>query len=236
MVPKKTNHSRGEKQSLSAFILTQGVLALGLGLFLSTFVWAAGDAGGSVEGTIKVKKTYVDCTGPKSDKDVVVYLVPASDGKFTAPTAHAQMSQKALNFLPHVLAVQKGTTVDFLNEDSVNHNVSSPSACCVFDLGQWGKGVTKSHVFDADGDSVILCSLHPEMAAHVVVLNTPYFATVSLVTDNAAKKQTAKYSITGVPAGKYTLKVWHKKLVSEAQDVTVTDGAATAADVDIHKK
>lgn len=235
MVPKKLSPKRGEKKSLAALLLTQGVLALGMGLFLTSFVFAAG-TGGSVEGTIKVKKTYVDCTGPKSDKDVVVYLVPAAGSKAAAPTAHAQMNQKGLNFIPHVLAVQKGTTVDFENEDSVNHNVSSPSACCVFDLGQWGKGVAKSHVFDAEGDSVILCSLHPEMAAHVVVLNTPYFATVSLITDNAAKKQYAKYSIKGVPAGKYTLKVWHKKLAAESQEITVTDGAATTADIEIHKK
>ncbi|HJT25594.1 MAG TPA: hypothetical protein VJ873_13550, partial [bacterium] len=228
MALKKTFHLRGGKQSLSALILTQGVLALGLGLFLTSFVFAAGGTtGGTVEGTIKVKKTYVDCTGPKSDKDVVVYLVPVSGAKADPPTAHAQMDQKGLNFIPHVLAVQKGTTVDFENQDSVNHNVSSPSACCVFDLGQWGKGVAKNHVFDAEGDSVILCSLHPEMAAHVVVLNTPYFKTVEIVTNNAEKKQSAKYSIKGVPAGKYTLKVWHKKLVAGAQEITVTDGAAT---------
>lgn len=223
-------------KSLRPLLVGEAALALGLGLFLSSFVWAAGQPGGSVEGTIHVKKAYVDCSGPKSDKDVVVYLVPISDGKFTAPTQHAQMNQKNLVFVPHVLAVQKGTTVDFLNEDSVNHNVSSPAACCAFDLGQWGKGVTKSRVFDTDGDAVILCSLHPEMAAHVVVLNTPYFKSVELVTDNAAKKQYAKYSIKGVPAGKYKLKVWNKKLIAAEQTVTVTDGAATAADIDIHKK
>jgi hypothetical protein len=114
--------------------------------------------------------------------------------------------------------------------------VSSPAACCAFDLGQWGKGVTKSHVFDTEGDSVILCSLHPEMAAHVVVLNTPYFTTVQLVTDNAAKKQYVKYSLKGIPAGTYKLKVWNKKLVAEDQTITVTDGTATTADIDIHKK
>ncbi len=224
------------KKSLRGLILAQAAIALSLGSFLASFVWAGNQPGGSVEGTLQVKKTYVDCTGPKSDKDVVVYLIPLDKAKLAAPVAHANMNQKGLNFVPHVLAVQKGTTVDFLNEDSVNHNVSSPSSCCQFDLGQWGKGVVKSHLFDAEGDSVILCSLHPEMAAHVVVLNTPYFKTVELVTNNAEKKQYADYSIKGVPAGKYTLKVWNKKLVSEDQVVTVTDGTATTADIAIHKK
>ena len=234
-VMAKISGAGKSQKTLRTLVLGQAALGLGLGLFLTSFVWAAGE-GGTVEGTIHVKKTYVECTGPKSDKDVVVYLVPAAGAKLEAPTSHAQMNQKGLVFVPHVLAVQKGTTVDFMNEDSVNHNVSSPSSCCVFDLGQWGKGVVKSHAFESEGDVVLLCSLHPEMAAHVLVVNTPYFKTVELVTNNAEKKQSAKYSIKGVPPGKYTLKVWHKKLVAAEQEVTVTAGQATTADVDIHKK
>jgi len=225
--------SQNKKQSFLAYLLGESLLALGLGLFMTSYVFAAG---GSVDGSILVKKTYVDCTGPKSDKDVVVYLIPAGGNKAAVPTEHANMNQNGLVFVPHVLAIQKGATVDFLNEDAVNHNVSSPSSCCTFDLGQWGKGVSKSHAFDATGDSVILCSLHPEMAAHIVVLDTPYFKTVELVTNNAEKKQSAKFSIKGVPAGKYTLKVWHKKLVAADQEITVTDGATISAAIEIHKK
>jgi hypothetical protein len=67
-------------------------------------------------------------------------------------------------------------------------------------------------------------------------LDTPYIKTVELVTNNAEKKQSAKFAIKGVPAGKYTLKAWHKKLVAADQEVTVTDGAATSAAIEIHKK
>ncbi len=222
------------EKSLSAMVWGQAVIGLGLGLFLTSFVFAAG--GGSVAGTIHVKKAYVETSGAKSDKDVVVYLVPAVKTSFPAPTAHAKMDQTNLNFVPHVLAVQKGATVDFLNNDAVNHNVSSPAACCSFDLGQWGKGVVKSQVFTSEGAAPLLCSLHPEMGAFVVVVDTPYFTTASLVTNNEEKKQYAKYSIEGVPAGQYKLKVWNNKLVAADQLVTITDGAVTAADIDIHKK
>ncbi len=222
------------KKSLLAFVLGQATIGLSLGLFLASFVSAA--EGGSVSGTIHVRKAYVETKGPKSDKDVVVYLEPAVKSAVTAPVPGAKMNQKGLVFVPHVLAIQKGTTVDFLNEDSVNHNVSSPAACCNFDLGQWGKGVVKNYKFDSAGVAPILCSLHPEMAATVVVLNTPYFTTASLVTNEAAKKQSASYSIKGVPAGKYTLKIWNGKLVATDQMVTVIDGAATKAEIDIHKK
>ncbi len=215
--------------------ISKGLVAgLILGVSFSSFAYAAG--GGTVSGTVHVKKAYVDPTGPKSDKDVVVYLIPAAKTALTPPTAHAKMDQTKLNFVPHLLAVETGTTVDFLNNDSVNHNVSSPAACCSFDLGQWGQGAAKSYTFAAAGVAPILCSLHPEMAAYVVVVDTPYFATVTLETDNAAKKQYAAYTLTGVPAGDYTLKACNGKLVSTDQKVTVTDGGTLSADIDIHKK
>jgi plastocyanin len=232
MVTKK-KVIQGGKKSLSLFLLGEAAIGGALTLFVATFAFAAG--GGDVTGTIHVKKAYVETTGAKSDKDVVVYLVPVGKASFTAPTEHAKMDQVKLNFVPHVLAVQKGATVDFLNEDAVNHNVSSPAACCSFDLGQWGKGVVKSYKFDAAGVAPLICSLHPEMGAYVVVVDTPYFTTASLVTNNAEKKQYASYSIKGVPAGQYKLKVWNGKLKAEDQLVTVTDGGSASADIDIHK-
>jgi len=234
MASKTLPRLGGKKKPLLAFILSEAVLGASLGLFLTSFVWAG--EGGSVAGTIHVKKAYVETTGVKSDKDVVVYLVPVEKANFAAPVEHAKINQTKLNFVPHVLAVQKGASVDFLNEDSVNHNVSSPAACCSFDLGQWGKGVVKSYKFDAAGVAPLLCTLHPEMGAYVVVVDTPYFTTAALVTNAAEKKQTAKYSIKGVPAGQYKLKAWNTKLTAEDQLVTVTDGAAMSADIDIHKK
>ena len=231
MLPKINLSKNGSEKTLRALF---GELAIGMGLslFLASFAFAA--EGATVSGTIHVKKAYVETTGAKSDKDVVVYLVPAVKNTSAAPAEHAKINQKNLVFVPHVLAVQKGTSVDFLNEDAVNHNVSSPAACCSFDLGQWGKGVMKTYKFDSVGVAPLLCSLHPEMAASVVVVDTPYFTTASLVTNNAEKKQSAKYSIKGVPAGTYTLKVWNGKLVAADQKVTVS--GATTVDVDIHKK
>src|SRR5665213_531968 len=221
-------------RNLPRILIGELVIGTALALFVTTFAFAAD--GGTVSGTIHVKKAYVETTGPKSDKDVVVYLEPVDKASFSAPTAHSKMNQTNLNFVPHVLAVQKGSTVDFLNEDSVNHNVSSPSSCCSFDLGQWGKGVVKNYTFDSPGAATLLCSLHPEMMAYVVVVNSPYFTTASLITDNAAKKQYCDYSITGVPAGQYKLKVWNSKLVAADQLVTVTAGGTATTDIDIHKK
>lgn len=193
-------------------------------------------ATGSVAGTVHVKKAYLNCTGAKSDGDVVLSLEPAAKTALPAPAAHAAMDQKNLVFVPHVLAVQKGTTVDYLNEDNVEHNVSSPSTCCAFDLGQAGKGVSKSHTFDQAGAAVLLCKLHPDMAAYVVVVGSPWFTTVHLLTNAAERKQSAEFSIAGVPPGAYVLRTWNKKLVAEDQPVTVAAGATAHADVSIHRR
>ena len=213
-----------------------GLAALGAGLAFSPAGFAGAANTGSVSGTILVKKAVVDVAGPKSDKDVVVYLLPKAPGAPAAPAEHAKMDQSGLNFMPHVLAVQKGSTVDFLNHDQVNHNVSSPAACCVFNLGQWGKGEVKSHRFDQEGVAPLQCNLHPEMAASIVVLDTPYFTTASLPPPGKDNRQSVKYSIKGVPPGDYTLKVWHGKLIAANRQVKVGVGAAASVDIDLRKK
>lgn len=87
------------------------------------------------------------------------------------------MDQKGLTFVPHVLPILVGTTVDFKNSDDVLHNVFTPSkAGDRFDLGTWGKGQMKSFTFKKPGEVVILCNVHPEMEAYIVVVETPYFA------------------------------------------------------------
>lgn len=210
--------------------------ALGADQVLSSTTVAAPSATGSVRGTVRVRKAYLNPNGSRHDTDVVLALEPVGKADVPAAGKHAAMDQKDLAFVPHVLAVQAGTTVDYLNGDAVEHNVSCPSACCAFDLGQAKHGVVKSHCFEKPGVAVLLCKLHPDMAAYVVVLPTPYFTTVTLATNVAEKKQSMEFAVDAVPPGTYTLTAWNKKLVAEARTVTVTAGAASTADVEIHKR
>ncbi|HUO56789.1 MAG TPA: hypothetical protein VMV05_01295 [bacterium] len=212
-----------------------GLAALVAGLAFSTDSLAGSANGGSVSGTLRVKKTRVEIQGPKSDKDVVVYLLAQSQAAVPPPAVHAQMDQVNLNFVPHVLAIQKGTTVDFLNHDKVNHNVSSPAICCAFDLGYWGQGGVKSRKFDTVAVVPLVCSFHPEMAASIVVLDTPYFTTSALA-EAKDGKQSAKYLIQGVAPGDYTLKVWNGKLLAAEQKVRVAGSGKVTVDVDLRKK
>lgn len=158
--------------------------------------------------------------GVKSPENAVVYIDKIPGKNFNPPQQHPIMNQLKLQFLPHVLPVVAGTTVDFLNSDDVLHNVYSPDACAdKFNLGSWPKGKTRSYQFRKAGcEPVLLCNVHPEMEGFVLVLDTPYFAVVS---------KDGSYSIKDVPPGTYQLKIWHEKLKGAAQSVTVGAGDAS---------
>jgi plastocyanin len=150
----------------------------------------------------------------------VVYVDTISGKTFPAPTQHPVIDQKGLVFQPHVTAVQVGTTVDFLNSDSVAHNVFWTSIGgnkkLNHNMGTWPKGERKSFKFDTPGAVPILCNVHPEMSAYLVVVPTPYFA----VSD-----QTGTYKIENVPDGSYTVIAWHEGAKNQSKPVSVSPDA-----------
>jgi plastocyanin len=147
----------------------------------------------------------------------VVYVDTISGKTFPAPTQPPVIDQKGLVFQPHVMAVQVGTTVDFLNSDSVAHNVFWTSIGgnkkLAHNLGTWPKGEKKSFKFDTPGAVPVLCNVHPEMSAYLVVVPTPYFAT---------SDQTGNYKIENVPDGSYTVTAWHEGAKNQSKPVTVS--------------
>lgn len=155
----------------------------------------------------------VEADKAKYKANTIVYIEKA-DGNFKPSAKNPSMDQKNLTFIPKILPVIVGSTVDFLNADDVLHNVFSPDACAdKFNLGSWPKGQIRSHKYDKLGcQSVVLCNVHPEMEAYVVVLQNPYYA----VTDKEGN-----YSIKNVPPGKYTLKIWNEKLNAPDQEITM---------------
>ena len=147
----------------------------------------------------------------------VVYVDTISGKTFPAPTQHPVIDQKGLVFQPRVTAVQVGTTVDFLNSDSVAHNVFWTSIGgnkkLNHNLGTWPKGERKSFKFDTPGAVPILCNVHPEMSAYLVVAPTPYFAT---------SDQAGNYKIENIPDGSYTVTAWHEGAKNQSKPVSVS--------------
>jgi plastocyanin len=150
----------------------------------------------------------------------VVYVDNIAGKTFPASTQHPVVDQRGLMFQPHITVVQVGTTVDFVNSDSVAHNVFWTSIGgnkkLGHNLGTWPKGERKSFKFDTPGAVPILCNVHPEMSAYIVVVPTPYFAT----SDTAGS-----YKIENVPDGSYTVTAWHEGAKNQSKPVSVSGDA-----------
>jgi plastocyanin len=187
---------------------------------LSLLAVVTAASAGELKGTVTV-------TGARNSGDAVVYIDAVADTTFAAPEKHAEVDQKNLVFVPHVLPVLKGTAVDFVNSDAVMHNVFSPDKCCErFNLGSWPQGQSRTYTFKSLCVATLLCKVHPEMEGFVVVLPTPWFA----VTDTSGA-----YSIKDLPDGTYTVKVWHEKFKSEYSE-SVKVAGETVADITMKKK
>ncbi len=177
-----------------AFVLT--LLIAGM----CTAVWA-----GDIEGKV---------TGMKGQS--VVYVDAIAGKTFPAPKERPVVDQKGLLFVPHIIAVQQGTTVEFLNSDNVQHNVFWPSVAgdkkAGHNLGTWPKGEKRPFTFDKPGVVPLFCNVHPEMEGYIIVSPTPYFAQ----TDDSGN-----YKIKDVPDGSYTVTVWHEGAKNQSKPVTV---------------
>jgi plastocyanin len=162
----------------------------------------AGDISGKVSGMKGHSVVYVDTIAGKT---------------FPAPKEHPTMNQKGLMFVPHIMVIQQGTTVEFLNSDTVQHNVYwaaiSGDKKAGHNMGTWPKGEKRPFTFDKPGVVPMLCNVHPEMSAYIIISATPYFAE----TDDSGS-----YKIKDVPDGSYNLVVWHEGAKGQSKSVSVS--------------
>jgi len=161
--------------------------------------------------------SVVEEGGPQ---DVVVF-VDGVKGTFPVPARHPQLVQKDERFVPHVLAVQLGSTVEFPNEDDFYHNVFSVVSGDRFDLGRYAKGKSARQTLTKPGIVVVRCEIHSGMKAYILVVPNPYFAVPG--GDGA-------FSIPDVPAGTYTVKAWHPDFGYQERSVSVpASGSASVS-------
>lgn len=201
--------------------------ALGLAaLFLGSDV-RAGEAArvGIVKGTVTVAGQ------PTADVVVSVEGVAPEIVKTQISAAgkrKAVLDQRNMKFVPYVLPVLVGTTVDFPNNDKSWHNVYSKSEAKKFDLGLYAPGKSRNAIFDKPGIVRILCNVHPSMEAFIVVKEHPYFA---------APDKSGNYRLDNVPVGKYRLQVWHPQFgMTEYGVEIVREGEVVDVNVDLKKK
>jgi plastocyanin len=179
---------------------------IGFALFIPAVTLAAG-------GIIKGK---VDATPAKYLEETVVFL---KEAKGTFKNKKVSMDQRGMKFIPHVLTIMEGDTVEFLNHDGVDHNVFSPDNE-TYNLGMVKPSTTGSYTFKQHGVYTQLCSVHPEMLAYIFVGQNPYQAVVD------AK---GNFKIEHVPAGTYQLAIWNSHLKAPEQAVTVSEAKTIEA-------
>jgi plastocyanin len=194
-------------QTVRAVFVTAGVVA-----GLSGMAFAAG-------GTVSGK---VDATPAKYLEETVVYLKEVP-GKHAPGTEN--MDQKGMKFIPHILTVTLGDSVDFLNHDSVAHNVYSPDNE-TYNLGSFKPEEKRSYTFKTAGMYTQLCSIHPEMLGFIFVGQNPYSAVVD---------KEGSFTIKDVPAGSYTIAVWNSHLKAADKKVTVAEGQSAEVSFSLHR-
>jgi plastocyanin len=183
------------------------------------------DATGTVKGTITI--------GGRATSDALVSVEGLANESVKAQLLKLKnkrfvMDQREVKFIPRVLAVAVGSTVDFLNSDKTFHNVFSTSEIKKFDLGLYSPGRSRTVTFDQPGVVKVLCHVHPHMEAFIVVKEHPFFG----VTDNRGN-----YQLENIPLGKYRLEIWHPEFGSRVEPFAVVrDREVLNIDVDLKRK
>jgi hypothetical protein len=155
--------------------------------------------------------------------NVVVYLRdPGYRGPL--PLRRAEMKQENETFIPRTLAVTKGSTVDFPNEDPFFHNVFSLSGAANFNLGRYPRGQTRSQTFNKAGVVKVYCQIHSHMSATILVLDHPYFTVPSSDGD---------YELPNLPPGDYTVVGWHERVGERAATVRVQAGQSASVNLSL---
>jgi plastocyanin len=164
----------------------------------------------SVTGKLSLERSREKRVTHRRDfSSVVVWLEPVGHGRVPVTPQKAVIEQKDKMFLPHVLAIPVGSSVEFPNYDPIFHNAFSNFEGQMFDVGLYPPKTTRAVKFHRDGIVRVFCNIHPAMSAVIVVLRTPHFDITSA---------DGSYRINDVPAGEYILKVFHERATEATLD------------------
>lgn len=201
---------RSQGSAVSAIVLLLGILAAAMPAI-----------GIELQGRLVIDDNRSKDADPR---EAVISFVPAGGGRTAGAATPEAGGEHTLttvrkDFSPRVLAVPLGATVRFPNEDPILHNVFSVSGRNRFDLGLFGRGEAGEKTFEHAGVVRVYCNVHPDMAASVLVLDTPYVARPAA---------DGRFTISGLASGEGTLTVWHERAESLVRTIHLPlDGALT---------
>lgn len=148
--------------------------------------------------------------------EAVVELIPVEGEARALKPDTVLIDQLHLRFTPNILGVPAGTVAEFLNSDQIMHNVFSPERRGdAFDLGTYPTGESRFHTFGQPGSYVVLCHVHPEMAAWVVVSESRHVG---------ATDEQGRLRWEGVEPGEYRVVGWLRRRVVHDVQVRIEPG------------
>lgn len=150
-----------------------------------------------------------------SELSNVVVFVQNAPTALPLPVTRARILQENETFIPRVVAITRGSAVDFPNGDPFFHDVFSLSRSATFDLGSYPKGQTKSHVFRRAGLVKVYCHIHSHMTASIMVFDHPFFT---------IPKPDGTFSLDAIPEGTYQVSAWHERIGQHSQSVRIEAG------------
>ena len=155
---------------------------------------------------------------PLPESRNVIVFVDGMAAPSDLPATKATIAQKDEQFVPHVVAITRGSSVTFPNDDPFFHNVFSLSRGASFNLGRYPSGSTRSRSFSRPGLVKVFCELHSHMSAVIRVFDHPWF---TIPDDHGS------FSLDGIPAGQHTLVAWHERIGEQRDRVTIRAGQVT---------
>jgi plastocyanin len=216
-------------------VMSRIILAAAVTLCLIAAPGAQGPDWGSITGQVTLKPRIggaalpstaypTRAVGPRDTypipeiKNVVVYLKDVTY-RGALHAAKAEVRQEHETFVPHVVAITRGSTVEFPNGDPIYHNVFSLSSAGTFNLGRFPRGQTRAQSLSKNGVVKVYCQIHSHMSATILVFDHPYFTIPEL---------NGSFELPNLPPGDYVLVGWHERVGERTAGVHVERGQAAS--------
>ena len=179
----------------------------------------------SVSGRVTIQEKVGETTSDLAN--AVIYLVPQNGLARYSEQKNTKMAMSGRQFSPRIRVVTSGSTLEYPNEDPFSHNIFSTAPGASFDLGVYGSNTSKSTTFKKAGAFPIYCNIHAKMTGYVVVVATPYYGQPTA---------DGRWTLSGVPAGKYAVHIWHERTPEIIKDVEVAAGGMSGVDAALDAK
>ena len=158
----------------------------------------------------------------------VVVTLTAKDFERVVPEEPIVLDQHQCRYEPHVVVVPMGAEIKYQNSDGVNHNVHTFSRKNPAINKNVASNTADTQLLEKDEVFEVKCDIHPWMLSNVYVTDATHYAVTGL---------DGKFSLEGVPAGKYKVEYWHARLgKGKTDEIEVTDGGTASVDFALSEK